>query len=94
MLPFTNITPAQIKLYCEQTGYKRMEKKLFVAEKLCETADFIDAESLWLKLAMEQRTSLSTVYLVLSWLVMNGFAVKKLSGKRTFVYRIKTYNEA
>jgi Fe2+ or Zn2+ uptake regulation protein len=89
MLNFATDTAEQIILYCEKEGFKRSYNRVLIAEKLYEAADFVDAENLWLKLGPEKKVSLATTYLVLHWLVVNGFAEKKLCGKRMFVYRLK-----
>lgn len=89
MLNFTVDTVEQIILFCKKEGYKRAYNKVFIAEKLNEAGEFIDAECLWLTFGPEKKVSRATVYLVLQWLVINGFAIKKLSGKRMYVYRMK-----
>lgn len=89
MLNFTGDTAEQIILFCKKEGYKRSYNKVYIAKKLYEAGDFIDAECLWLTLVPKEKVSRATVYLVLQWLVINDFAVKKLSGKRMYVYRMK-----
>ena len=80
----------RIKAYCKENEYKGLENKITVAAALYKLADFIDAESLWLKIPQEKKISRATVYLVLKWLVLHDFAVKKHSGKRMFIYHLKS----
>ncbi len=86
---FANLS-GRIKTYCGKNEYKGLENKITVAAALYKLADFIDAESLWLKIPPEKKMSRATVYLVLNWLVLHDFAVKKNSGKRIFIYHLRS----
>jgi Fe2+ or Zn2+ uptake regulation protein len=93
MLPSATLITDQIRQYCEQEGHKHSAKRLLVARQLTETGNFIDAESLWLKIAPTREISRATIYLALNWLFQNGFAEKKRCGTRMWVYRMKVFSK-
>ncbi len=76
--------------YCSVNKIAYSEKRKEVVNVLESTNEFIEAESLWMRILRRNRVKMSVanVYLTLKWLVKIGFAEKNERSGKSSIYRI------
>jgi Fe2+ or Zn2+ uptake regulation protein len=91
-MTYYNITipqlPAQFVQYCDNSNYSLSAKKKCIITHILMLTNNTDIDTIARNMRIDGiKVSVSSIYLVLQWLIAHGFVIKTVNGPNQVFYR-------